>query len=456
MRRLRWRGLAGACLAVLTVVPGAAQSAVLVGNFGQDFEYVKDVSHTNSVVASFRTGLASTLTSIEFKQFSRSYNGVASPPAALHTGTVSGGLFTLGAKVADLVNPATTLGTTVQTITYNAPSGTSLAAATTYYVVLGPTTPAGKTALVRRGPPATDSGGSPGWSLPGISEFQVSGTGSAGPFAWDATQAIQIRVNGTTESAGVLVSRSKLEVPEGDASGAEYTLRLASAPSASVTVTVSGHSGTDLTVTPATLTFTTTNWQTEQTVTVTAAEDTDGDDDTVTLTHAVSGYGTVTTASSVEVTVDDDEGVSFDPDASYEHNIPYGPATRGTTPWTLDLADFLLGSTTGVTLAVVSCDADFRDYFASDASITGTTLALTTNSLGRTHERGSPTTCTISATPAGSTLARTREFRFDILPSFTPPRPNSLTKVGTPATAFRIDSGVGSTWVRLAIRSSAG
>ena len=66
-----------------------------------------------------------------------------------------------------------------------------------------------------------------------------------------------------------------------------------------------------MTFSPSPLTFTTGNWSTAQTVTVAAAEDTDALNDTATLSHAVSGadYGTVT-ASSVAVTVTDDETVS--------------------------------------------------------------------------------------------------------------------------------------------------
>ena len=55
---------------------------------------------------------------------------------------------------------------------------------------------------------------------------------------------------------------------------------------------------------PETLTFTGSTWDTAQTVTVTADDDSVAEgEETATLTHAVSGYGTVTTADSVTVTV---------------------------------------------------------------------------------------------------------------------------------------------------------
>ena len=111
------------------------------------------------------------------------------------------------------------------------------------------------------------------------------------------------------DTAGVTVSPATLTVAEGGSSS--YTVVLTSKPSGNVTVTPSRTGSTDVTFSPSPLTFTTGNWSTAQTVTVAAAEDTDALNDTATLSHAVSGadYGTVT-ASSVAVTVTDDETVS--------------------------------------------------------------------------------------------------------------------------------------------------
>ena len=111
------------------------------------------------------------------------------------------------------------------------------------------------------------------------------------------------------DTAGVTVSPATLTVAEGGSSS--YTVVLTSKPSGTVTVTPSRTGSTDVTFSPSPLTFTPQNWSTAQTVTVQAAEDTDALNDTATLSHAVSGadYGTVT-ASSVAVTVSDDETVS--------------------------------------------------------------------------------------------------------------------------------------------------
>ena len=66
---------------------------------------------------------------------------------------------------------------------------------------------------------------------------------------------------------GIVLSPTSLSVDEGDDTGATYTVKLATQPSAEVTVTVSGHTGTEVSVDKASLTFTTDNWETAQTVT---------------------------------------------------------------------------------------------------------------------------------------------------------------------------------------------
>ena len=108
------------------------------------------------------------------------------------------------------------------------------------------------------------------------------------------------------DTRGVTVSKSELDIAEGD-DGA-YTVVLTSEPTGTVTVTPSRSSGdTDVTVSGA-LTFTVGNWSTAQTVTVSAAQDGDAVDDTAEIGHTVSGadYGSAM-AASVDVTVDDDE-----------------------------------------------------------------------------------------------------------------------------------------------------
>ena len=105
--------------------------------------------------------------------------------------------------------------------------------------------------------------------------------------------------------AGVSVATTMLTVGEG--SRGNYTLVLDSQPPGPVTITPTIGDGGAVSLSPASLTFTTTNWDTRQavTVTVTGVDDADSDDVTVTIRHSVSGYGSITTADAVTVTVGD-------------------------------------------------------------------------------------------------------------------------------------------------------
>ena len=112
------------------------------------------------------------------------------------------------------------------------------------------------------------------------------------------------------DSVGVTISKTSLDIEEGDS--ATYTVALVSEPTGSVTVTVNAPANTDVTADPASLIFTDQNWGVEQEVTVTAEHDDDAVDDTATLTHTVSspddGYDGVS-VRSVSVTVNDDDSV---------------------------------------------------------------------------------------------------------------------------------------------------
>ncbi len=105
---------------------------------------------------------------------------------------------------------------------------------------------------------------------------------------------------------GVTVSPTDLTVAEG--AEATYTIVLDSQPNGSVTVTPTSGNAEAASVSDA-LTFTTGNWNTAQTVTVTGVEENNADsgDESLSITHAVSGYGAVTTAADVQVTVNDND-----------------------------------------------------------------------------------------------------------------------------------------------------
>ncbi len=92
-----------------------------------------------------------------------------------------------------------------------------------------------------------------------------------------------------------------------ESESANYTVELATQPTANVTVTIGGWSGTDLSLNRTTLTFSRTTWNSAQTVRVTARSDTDMDNDNETLTHTASGgdYGSVSKDLPVTVTDND-------------------------------------------------------------------------------------------------------------------------------------------------------
>ena len=164
------------------------------------------------------------------------------------------------------------------------------------------------------------------------------------------------------DTPGVTVEPPSLTVDEGSTN--TYTVELNTQPSGDVTVTiVAPTDNTEVTAEPASLTFTTTDWATPQTVTVRAAEDADADDDTAAVTHTVSGYGTVSTAPEVNVTVTDNDtpGVTVSPT---ELTIDEG--SSGTYTVVLDTLP-----SGDVTVAIGS---DNTDVTVSSSSLTFTTL----------------------------------------------------------------------------------
>ena len=135
---------------------------------------------------------------------------------------------------------------------------------------------------------------------------------SGGGYGSVSVAHVTVTVN-DDDTARVRVSQESLSILEGE--GGSYTVVLNTQPTGTVTITPGSGDTTVATVTPASLTFTTANWDTAQTVTVTGVEDDDAGNETVTISHSVRGYGSVSTANGVTVTVNDDEtaGVKVDP-----------------------------------------------------------------------------------------------------------------------------------------------
>ena len=111
------------------------------------------------------------------------------------------------------------------------------------------------------------------------------------------------------DGSGVRILPASLEVGEGTTE--TYTVVLDSQPTADVTVTPSISRGSGFSFTPASLVFTTDTWSAPRVVTVTGTSDADALDHDGVISHAVaSADGNYRgTASSVSVTVVDDEDI---------------------------------------------------------------------------------------------------------------------------------------------------
>ena len=137
---------------------------------------------------------------------------------------------------------------------------------------------------------------------------QLSGMEEVTSAAYPAT--------GTVTGPGVSVDATSLSADEGET--LTYAVTLRNQPTGNVTITPTSDDSNAVSLSPASLTFSTSNWNTARTVSVTAMQDADGADETVTISHSVTGYGAVTVADAVTVTVDDDDvpGVSVTSPAS--------------------------------------------------------------------------------------------------------------------------------------------
>lgn len=101
----------------------------------------------------------------------------------------------------------------------------------------------------------------------------------------------------------LVLSTDAVSANEGDAAGANISVKLNRAPGQTVTVAVASSDEAAATAAPATLTFDDTSFGTDQTLTITAVDDADGDNETVTLTLSATGLGDATVTVSV---IDDD------------------------------------------------------------------------------------------------------------------------------------------------------
>ena len=122
-----------------------------------------------------------------------------------------------------------------------------------------------------------------------------------------------IRLTDAGAQPAVDVDMDSLSVNEG--ATVSYRVKLHTNPGGTVTVTPQSGDSTRLTV-PGALSFNSGNWSNWRTVTLSSLADADLTDNDVTVTHTVSGYGSVTTAPSVTVSIiDGGAGVTVNPTA---------------------------------------------------------------------------------------------------------------------------------------------
>ncbi len=174
-------------------------SGFLVGNFGQPpDDDDAQIFNTQDILGVFTAGAqGATLDSIEFRLSTVLTNAtVELPSATLYGASVTGARVTRGDQVAVLTAEPGAPGATAewQTIAFDAPSGTRLAAGATYLVVLSNYI---YVSVEMTTYPAEDAGGARGWAIDGI------GVGNSSPYSYHSTASLLMRVNGTLGGATV-------------------------------------------------------------------------------------------------------------------------------------------------------------------------------------------------------------------------------------------------------------
>ena len=192
-----------------TIVVTRATTTTLVSNVGQAKAPGTEGINVTKVTA-FTTGSNAagyTLTGIDFH--------IATKTASLtdaHLGTLTASVWTsdgteltdsfdnLGAKLADLTVPSTASSVTAGPVTFAAPTGTTLAASTTYYVVIGSPAFTGHEDLLLSTTLSTneDAGKAAGFSIADAGRLWNSGIGFW--FAIGNNKALAFRVNGAARA----------------------------------------------------------------------------------------------------------------------------------------------------------------------------------------------------------------------------------------------------------------
>ena len=180
--------------------------SALVSNIGQSNDASSVVAILNDISQGFTTGASpATLTSVEIRVRSTEIRR-RHPRVTLRRGSPT------SAVVASLRAPGGTIGITTTNFTYNARANTTLAASTTYYVVLDNGENSVSYPLTNSD--SEDSGGQTGWSMADGHGRRLSDSGSG---YTDYTSALLIRVNGGVSATTAPGAPQNFEATAGDA-----------------------------------------------------------------------------------------------------------------------------------------------------------------------------------------------------------------------------------------------
>ena len=176
---------AALALLLLAALAAPAQAASLVSNIGQSDDGQAPGATFQDLAQGFTTGSSgATLASIEIR-LAGTFPNSAHPTVTLHSGSAT------SAAVATLTSPGT-IGTAAANYTYTAPANTTLAASTTYYVVMEGGAFGLNAQVTDTGD--EDSGGQADWSIADAGKWRAAASTDA--FS-DLSDVIMIRVNGT-------------------------------------------------------------------------------------------------------------------------------------------------------------------------------------------------------------------------------------------------------------------
>ena len=216
---------------------------------------------------------------------------------------------------------------------------------------------------------------------------------------------VQYNATGTItddDTRGVALSREALTLVEGG-THETYTLKLLSQPTEEVTINVSGdpsglvvlqYQGTSSSSAAIPVTFDENDWNRPKTITVRPISDDDHEDNTGSIVHAVEGYGDLTAADSISVTVTDTSvpAVLFEPN---QVSLKEGE----TATYTVKLATKPSGT---VTVTPISDDTGIATVSgALSLNSTNWKSGLTVTVTGAQDENGATDTTSVSHTVAG-------------------------------------------------------